>query len=193
MHLDESKISLQNHFKFSYKKESGKTYQLPTIIEIVENWREDYELMIEIDQNNKCICNSETHWIHKLNCPEKVYKEGYVFKRLYESLVFATEVGKMNKDCLNLYNEYLSFNHNPTQLKEWEHRMEHFVNTNKSIFDTIWFNLNFIYENGEKLILVKPFMRDEFDFEIHISPDSFQGVSSLFGLLYSDYPQHIKI
>ncbi|WP_158730249.1 MULTISPECIES: hypothetical protein [unclassified Flavobacterium] len=187
------KISLQNHFKFSYKKEIDKVYQLSAINKILEKWKDDYKLMVEIDKNNKCICNSEMHWIHKLQCPEKVYSEGYEFKRLYESLVFATEVGKINKDCLNLYNEYLSFQHSPTQLIEWEQRMEYFVNINKSIFDTIWFKLVFKYQDGNKLSSAEPFLSDDFDFEIQISPDNFQGVSSLFGLLYSDYPQHIKI
>ena len=187
------KISLQNHFKFTFKKEIHKIYQLSAIIEIIEKWSEDYELMVEIDENNKCICNSEMHWIHKLNCPEKVYKEGYEFKRLYESLVFATEVSKINKECLNLYSEYLGFKHSQTQLKEWEQRIEDFVNTNKSIFDTIWFKLVFKYKDGNKLSSVEPFLSDNFDFEIQISPDNFQGVATLFGLFYSNYPQFIKM
>jgi hypothetical protein len=187
------KISLQNHFKFSIEKESGKIYQLSTISEKLEKWQQDYELMVEIDKNNRCNCNSEMHWIHKLNCPEKVYNEGYEFKRLYESLVYATEVGKINKDCLSLYNEYLSFKHSQTQLKEWEQRIEDFVNTNKSIFDTIWFKLVFKYKDGNQLSSVEPFLSDNFDFEIQISPDAFQGVSYLFGLFYSNYPQFIKI
>ncbi len=187
------KISLQNHFKFTYKKEIGKIYQLSAISEILQRWKDDYELMLEIDRNSKCICNSEMHWIHKLNCPEKVYKEGYEFKRLYESLVFSTEVGKINNDCLNLYNEYLSFQHSPTQLLEWEHRIDDFVNINKSIFETIWFKLVFRYQEDNKLELVEPFLSDKFDFEILISPDAFQGVAFLFGLLYSNYPHHIKI
>lgn len=187
------KISLQNYFKFTYQKEIDKTYQLSSIIEIVEHWREDYELMIEIDRNSKCICNSEMHWIHKLNCPEKVYCEGYEFKRLYESLVYTTEVAKIDKECSNLYNEYVNFKNNLFQLNEWEQRLEQFVNVNKSIFDTMWFKFVFRYKDGNKLSSAEPFLNDNFDFKIQISPDDFNGVSSLFGLLYSNYPQHIKI
>ena len=187
------KISLQNHFKYTYKKEIGKIYQLSAISEILQNWKDDYELMVEIDKNNKCICNSEMHWIHKLNCPEKVYKEGYEFKRLYEILVFSSDVAKINKECSNLYNEYLSCKKNLSQLKEWEQKLGQFVNVNKSIFDTIWFKLVFRYQDGNKLSSAEPFLSDDFEFEIQISPDNFHGVSSLFGLLYSNYPQYIKI
>lgn len=187
------KISLQNHFKFTYKKEIGKIYQLSAISEILQKWKDDYELMVEIDKNNKCICNSEMHWIHKLKCPEKVYKEGYEFKRLYEVLVFAIDVAKINKECSNLYDEYLGCNRNLTQLIEWEQKLEQFVNVNKSIFDTIWFKLIFRYQDGNKLSSAEPFLSDDFEFEIQISPNDFHGVSSLFGLLYSNYPQYIKI
>lgn len=187
------KISLQNHLKFTYKNENSKVYQLSAIIEIIERWNDGYDLMVEIDKNNKCICNPEMHWIHKLQCPEKVYKEGYEFKRLYEILVFSSNVAKINKECSNLYDEYLGCIQNPAQFVEWEQRLQQFVNVNKSIFDTIWFKLIFRYQDGNKLSSAEPFLSDNFDFVIKISPDEFHGVSSLFGLLYSDYPQHIKI
>ena len=187
------KISLQNHFKFTYQKEIDKVYQLSAINEILENWKDDYDLMVEIDKNNKCICNSETHWIHKLKYPEKVYKEGYEFKRLYEILVFSSDVAIIDKECSNLYNEYLGCNRNPAQLNDWEQRLKQFVNVNKLIFDTIWFKLIFKYQDGNELSSAELFLSDDFEFEIQISPDDFHGVSSLFGLLYSNYPQYIKI
>jgi hypothetical protein len=183
------KISLQNYFLFTYEKGSGKTDQLSTIAEKLEIWKEDYELMLEIDENNKCNCHSEMHWINKLQCPEKVYKEGYRFKRLYESLVYVVGIGKINKDCFNLYNEYLGFKHNPTQLKKWEQRVGDFSNTNDSLFVNIWGKLDFIYNDSKKVISVEPFLNDNFDFEIHISPDAFQGVLTLYNLLQINYPQ----
>lgn len=181
------KVSLQNHFKYNYQKGTGKTFPLSLIAEKLEKWKEDYELILEIEENNKCICNSEMHWIHKQECPENIYEEGYKFKRLYESLLYAVEVGRLNNDCLNLYSEYLSFKHNPIQLKKWEQRVEDFNTKNNSLFENFHRKLNLIHNENDTLIYIEPFLSDDFNFEIHISPDAFQGVNKLYKVLFTNY------
>lgn len=179
------KIPLQTYFKYECKKD--KLWQLSTIVEIIDRWKEDYDLIEEIRKSSKCICNDDIHWIYKLECPTQVYKEGYKFKRLYESLVHIVKIGKLNKYYLNSYDEYNLFRDNIKYIKEWEQRIKQKDIENDYLISDLRGVSLFVYDDYNNLKAIKPNIVDEFEFELLISPDAFFGVEKYLKLIEEEY------
>jgi len=176
------KLPLQVHLKFLCKENNLFTAQ--SINRLLELWKEDYDLMCEIQATKKCqICDDDLHWIHKLECPQKVYAEGFKFKYLYEQLLKVIDIAKCNKDYSALYDSYISQSENPELFEQWAKSvMNHKSNIDELRFELLNDNF-FITDNNEVLQKVRPKLGNEFEFEIYIEPKHFLGIFNLSQLI----------
>lgn len=178
------KLPLQKFFEYVCKETD--IFPAKLIDVYLNKWKKDYELMCEIETQNKCqICNKETHWIKKLNCPQKVYSEGFKFKTLYEQLEKVIDIAKCNKDYRSLYENYIPKSENEEKFDLW---VQEVIN-HKSKIDDLRFELFdgdfFICDENGDLLKVKPGLSDKFEFEIFIEPDNFIDLYKLFKLMDS--------
>lgn len=178
------KLPLQIHLKFLCKE--NNLFAAQSINRLLELWKEDYDLMCEIQATKKCqICDDNLHWIHKLECPQKVYAEGFKFKRLYEVLNKAIGIAKNNKDYTLIYDNYVSQSENPELFEQWAKS----VMNHKSNIDELRFELLntdfFITDEKGRLEKIKPNIGSDFDFEIYIEPKYFLNLYKLIKLIDS--------
>jgi hypothetical protein len=175
------KLPLQNHLEFFTKKHNPlDLYQVQTLL---DDWKEDYDLMIKLKDVPCIYCKEDVSWILKLNCPREVYKKGYTFLRCYDALREIIEISKLNKECENFYNEYQAFKHNEKCLNDWVVRRKLFHFQNLVLFDKIDLYPFFVFEENNKLEAVKPAEFENFDFELIIKPDAFIGIANFYKLL----------
>ncbi|AWM14200.1 hypothetical protein DI487_10285 [Flavobacterium sediminis] len=176
------KLPLQVHLKFLCNE--NNLFDAHTINRLLERWKEDYDLVCEIQTNNKCqICDDDLHWIHKLNCPQKVYAEAFKFKRLYETLQKTVEIAKCNKDYIAFFDSYVSQSENPELFSQWANSvMNHKSNIDELRFELLNDNF-FITDKNEVLQKVRPILGNDFDFEFYIEPKHFLGIFKLIKLI----------
>lgn len=179
------KLPLQVHLKFLCKE--NNLLDAYTINRLLERWKEDYELMCEIKATNKCqICDDDLHWIHKLQCPQKVYAEGFKFKYLYEQLQKAIEIAKCNKDYTAFYESYISQSENSEKFDQWAKS----VMNHKSGIDELRFELLntdfFVTDDSGNLQKIKPNIGNDFEFDIYLEPKYFISFYKLLKLI-DDY------
>ncbi|AMA49975.1 hypothetical protein [Flavobacterium covae] len=176
------KLPLQIHLKNLCQER--EIFSAQSIYVLLDLWKEDYDLICEIQANNKCnICDDDLHWIHKLNCPQKIYAEAFKFKRLYEVLLNTIEIAKCNKDYLSLFESYIPQSENDIEFDKWTKS----VMTHKSNIDDLRFQLLntdfFIIDDKGELQKVKPNIGSDFDFEIYIEAKYFSGIFKLSQLI----------
>jgi len=179
------KLPLQIHMKFLCNE--NNLFDAYTINRLLDRWKDDYELICEIQAKSNCqTCDDDLHWIHKLNCPQKVYAEAFKFKRLYEILQRTIEIAKCNSEYLVLFESYISQSDNENEFDNWAKSvMNHKSNIDDLRFQFLNTDFFLLDEEGE-LLKIKPNIGSDFDFEIYIEPKHFIAFYKLIKLI-DDY------